>query len=79
MKLHCERLRKHPGGNICGYHIGDDDRDLELIAMIRVARDLERAFPPPRIAHRCPRCGWWHVYEPAEIWQRRGKRTGRLA
>jgi hypothetical protein len=63
MKLSCQAPSRNQPGTVCGSKLGEDDRELALLAVVKVGRHYERLFPSPRIVKRCSRCKWWSIYE----------------
>ena len=71
MELYCQAPNRKQPFTICGWRIGDYDRELVLIGLLKNRHLVDRIFPAPRKAWRCPHCEWWSVYEPRELPNRR--------
>jgi hypothetical protein len=64
VELRCQAPSREQPGTLCGWKVGEDDRELVLLVVAKVEGHYDRLFPAPRVVKRCARCRWWSVYEP---------------
>jgi hypothetical protein len=58
--------RRNPERFVCGAKLGEALEDLRFMGVVRRWADRDRATDAPRDVRRCPKCGWYNLYEPAE-------------
>lgn len=57
--------RRNPERFVCGAKLGEALEDLRFMGAVRRWADRNRATDAPRDVRRCPKCGWYNLYEPA--------------
>jgi len=57
--------RRNPERFVCGAKLGEATSELRHMGVVRRWADRVRATDEPRDARRCPKCGWYNLYEPA--------------
>lgn len=67
MKLFCSGRSRDRPVRICNKLIGEDDRQLEPIAIVRGHENMKAIFPDPCRAIKCHGCGWWNVFAPVGL------------
>jgi hypothetical protein len=57
--------RRNPERFVCGAKLGETLAEVRFMGVVRRWADRTRATDAPRDARRCPKCGWYNLYEPA--------------
>ena len=58
--------RRNPERFVCGAKLGESLEELRFMGVVRRWADRIRATDAPRDVRRCPKCGWYNLYEPPE-------------
>jgi len=58
--------RRNPERFVCGAKLGEALEVLRFMGCVRRWADRARATDAPRDVRRCPKCGWYNLYEPKE-------------
>jgi hypothetical protein len=58
--------RRNPERFVCGAKLGESLEELRFMGVVRRWADRVRATDAPRDVRRCPKCGWYNLYEPPE-------------
>jgi hypothetical protein len=58
--------RRNPERFVCGAKLGEALEELRFMGVVRRWADRARATEAPRDVRRCPKCGWYNLYEPKE-------------
>lgn len=58
--------RRNPERFVCGAKLGESLEDVRFMGVVRRWADRSRATDAPRDVRRCPKCGWYNLYEPPD-------------